>query len=374
MEVTDFEKRFTALEDTVKGLSAEIVGRAKEQITDNLKGDFDEKFKEINTLKEVVKELRQAQAAGVETRAEPCRGGVIGDIAKTLETRDARPQSFEVRNALASEMLGGPVEFLGIAPVKQSRFTIFDLIPVRYRSALAYNYSRVAFGGDAGVVGEGGEKPLLNPIGGSVEMVLRKIAAYAEVSLEAEMTADEIGEDIEAVVRTRLYNKIIQQAEWQALRGDGVTITPYGGKQWNGLMPQATQYNGAQTAIDAIRLAIATVAENGGIASGIFLNPLDWAEIQTTKTENGAYILCNPAEGSGNRLWGIPVVDTFAMQHGSILTGAFDEGAAEIIIQRKGLVSIKGLKNDDLIRNQFTIVAELFGNVAVYDPAKLVKI
>ena len=386
METQQISQRLDALENEVHGLADEIVGRAKEQISANLKGDFDQKFaerNELHSLEQKFQALKQELSQNAEMHGESGekKENIAMQIAEKIHSKNATSQAFETRQAITSDMVGG-VEFLGIKVPKLKRFTIFDILPVRYRRGLAYTYNRLGFENNADVVGELQTKPQSNFTKEQVELYLRKIAHYAEVSLEAEITAEDLGEDIEAIVRTRLYNGIVTKAEWQAIQGDGVTTTAYGGKQWNGLLSQATAFDTSllpnnANKIDTLRLAMAQVTSNDGWVSGVFLNNIDWALMEIAKVNDdgtGAYVLGKPETGSTEkRVWGIPVVDTQATPQGQFVLGAFDEGAAEIVLQRRGIITIKGLKGDDLINNQFTIVSELFGNVACEEPLKVVK-
>lgn len=372
-------------QQAVQALADQVVGMGK-QITDNVKGDFDEKFTELNknqaALQTELNSLRQtiSQQNVVENNSND----KAKDIVDILLEKNAsqKVKSVEINASIGVDIVSGGATFMGILVPKQKRFTIFDLLPVRYRRGLGYAYNQITMQNNADTVGEWQTKPKSEFSKERIELFLQKVAHYTEVSLEAEMEAEELGEDIRQIVRTYLYNGIVNRAEWLAIQGDGTSVSPYGGKQWNGLLNQATQFDDSVLPSDAImidrlRFAEAQVITNDGWASGIFLNNIDWAKIQTAKVNQngtGAYIIGDPANGStAKMLWGLPVVDIAAVPAGQFIVGAFADGAAEVVLQRRGVIHIEGLKGDDLINNEFTMVAELFGNIAVREPQKVVK-
>src|SRR6185295_816884 len=108
--------------------------------------------------------------------------------------------------------------------------------------------------------------------------------------------------------------------ESELLNGDGT------GAHIKGLVPSATSFNAAFVAtskqrMDTIRLAILQVFQSNFPASGIVLNPLDWAAIQLTKDTQGRYIIGNPADGNTPRLWNLPVVESLSMTATEFLVG-----------------------------------------------------
>ena len=62
-------------------------------------------------------------------------------------------------------------------------------------------------------------------------------------------------------------------------------------------------------------------------ADGVVLNDIDWADIELTKTSDGAYLFTNPQGTVSPRMWGLPIVNTPAMTAGDFLVGNFAMGA-----------------------------------------------
>src|SRR5205085_10777098 len=109
----------------------------------------------------------------------------------------------------------------------------------------------------------------------------------------------------------RLRYGLAYKEELQFLMGDGQ------GTNLNGIHTQATAYAqpitptaaGQLTKIDVIRLAILQAFLAEFPPNGIVLNPNDWADIELTKTDEGAYIMANPQGTIEPRLWRRPVVE-----------------------------------------------------------------
>tara|TARA_R100001244_G_scaffold47793_2_gene42608 strand:- start:3097 stop:4329 length:1233 start_codon:yes stop_codon:yes gene_type:complete len=158
--------------------------------------------------------------------------------------------------------------------------------------------------------------------------------------------------------------------ETQLLRGDGT------GQNLNGLITQADAYSAAftpasATAIDTIRLMILQVYLAEYPATGIVLNPTDWARIQVTKDAEGRYIVGNPVNGNAATLWNLPVVQTQAMNVDEALVGAFAMGAQ--IFDRMEVEVLLSTENDtDFEKNMVTIRAEERLALAVYRPEAFV--
>lgn len=162
--------------------------------------------------------------------------------------------------------------------------------------------------------------------------------------------------------------------ENQLLNGGGT------GTDLNGIYTQATSYNaplipsaaGNLTKIDVIRIAILQAFLAEYPPNGIVLNPIDWADIELTKDEQGSYIFTNPQGGSEPRLWRLPVIETQAMTVDKFLTGAFSLGA-QIFDREEANVQISTEDSDNFIKNLVTVRAEERLALAVYRPEAFVK-
>ena len=106
-------------------------------------------------------------------------------------------------------------------------------------------------------------------------------------------------------------------------------------------------------------------------ASGIVLNPVDWADIELQKDEQGRYIWVNVVEGGVPRLWKLPVVDTTAVPEGEFLVGAFNI-AAQVFDREDAAVEVSTEDSDNFRKNMVTIRAEERLAMAVYRPESFV--
>ena len=146
-----------------------------------------------------------------------------------------------------------------------------------------------------------------------------------------------------------------------------------------GLMPQATAYAAPAgltepanvTRIDRLRLALLQAVLALYPATGIVLNPLDWAQIEMTKDNQGRYIFANPTGIAGPQLWGKPVVESLAMAGNQFLLGAF-RMAAQIFDREDINVQMSTEDRDNFVKNMVTILAEGRLALAVYRPAALI--
>jgi HK97 family phage major capsid protein len=158
--------------------------------------------------------------------------------------------------------------------------------------------------------------------------------------------------------------------EFQLLYGDGT------GQNLLGIIPQATAYVAAfaptnPTNIDTLRLASLQATNAYYPATGYTLHPTDWAKIELTKDTQGRYIVGQPETEIAARLWGLPVVQTPAMQVGHFLTGSF-RLAAQIFDRMQKEVMISTEDQDNFVRNMVTIRAEERLALAVYRPAAFI--
>ena len=169
--------------------------------------------------------------------------------------------------------------------------------------------------------------------------------------------------------RARYGLALVEEA--QLLAGDGT------GQNLLGLIPQATAYDfntyslTDDTKVDRIRRAILQVRVALYRASGVVMNPVDWAEIETLKDADGRYIIGDPRGLVEKRLWGLPVVDSDAIGVGKFMVGAFNM-AAQVFDREDANVQVSTEDRDNFIRNAVTIRAEERLALAVIRPESFV--
>ena len=130
------------------------------------------------------------------------------------------------------------------------------------------------------------------------------------------------------------------------------------------------------TPIDAILKAKTKVRSVGFYEpDAILMNPTDWQSVALTKDSNGQYLLGGPGYGPYGqgqysnvmRLWGLPVIETTAIDQGTALVGAFLMGAQ--LWSRAGLtVEMSNSDASDFANGRIAIRASLRHALSVYRP------
>lgn len=150
------------------------------------------------------------------------------------------------------------------------------------------------------------------------------------------------------------------------LRTPGVQNYPGGGT------PSPVQPK--DTYLDAIRRAATRVMLAYYSPTGVVVHPFDWERMETTKDDNGQYLISmNVAVGGEKRVWQMPVVASPAMNQGTALVGAFGLGA-KIYDRQQSNIRVAEQHADMFIRNAILILAEQRIGLTVSRPEAFVKI
>jgi HK97 family phage major capsid protein len=156
-------------------------------------------------------------------------------------------------------------------------------------------------------------------------------------------------------LQSRLLEQYLIAEDAQLLNGNGTA------PNLTGLTINATAATGA-AAVDAEQLvqAIAQLESTNYSATGILVNPLDWAAIMNTKNVNSAYSL--PAstvvttDGSVT-IAGIPLYKSTAIAVDKFLVGDWSMGAQ--IMQNQGIsVQFSEFDADNFTKNLITVRVE----------------
>jgi HK97 family phage major capsid protein len=160
--------------------------------------------------------------------------------------------------------------------------------------------------------------------------------------------------------------------EDQLLNGAGTGTTLHGVRTQASTFAAGTSIVANPQALDVIRYAMLQGELAEFPASGIVLNPRDWAGMETVKDTVGRYIIGNPQQAGQPRLWGLPVVATQSIPAGNFLTGAFNL-AAQIFDRQDARVEISTEDAENFRKNLVTILAEQRLALAVYRPEAFIK-
>lgn len=219
---------------------------------------------------------------------------------------------------------------------------------------------------NAAAVSETGTKPKSDITYDRKETPVRKVAHYFKTSMEVLQDFARL----RAELNTEGFEMLRQEEEDQLMSGDGTGINLLG------LIPQATAYDVSATQsgdqqVDVIRRAILQVRESFYGATGIVLNPADWAAIELLKDTENRYLFSNATSGAPARLWGLPVSQSDAITAGEFMVGAF-RTAATIYDRMAPVVYISTENEDDFIKNMVSILFEERLALAVKRPLAFV--
>ncbi len=296
--------------------------------------------------------------------ANPTSGKRIGVQLKAIIsslTTDA--------NGSAGDLLE-PNRVALVAPVTR-RLTIRDLLTPGRTGQPSIQYPKeTGYTNNAATVSEttGPTKPQSEI---KFDIVTTSVTTIAHWVLATRQILDDLPM-LQSYIDGRLRYGLAYVEENQLLNGAGT------GTDLNGIYTQATAFAAGTavvatpTKIDAIRYAMLQGALAELPATGIVVNPIDWASIETTKDAGGNYIIGNPQGTLQPTLWGLPVVATQAMASGTFLTGAFRLGA-QIFDREDASVEISTEDSDNFRKNLVTILAEERLALAVYRPEAFIK-
>lgn len=257
----------------------------------------------------------------------------------------------------------------GVILAPQRRLTIRDLVAPGTTGSSSVEYVReTGFTNNAAIVGEGLAKPYSELTFALENANVRTIAHLFKGSRQILDDAAALQSYIDARAR---YGLLLAE-EAQLLYGNGI------GNNLKGIIPQAQAYAApagivvaAEQRIDRIRLALLQAMLAEFPATGIVLNPIDWAAIELLKDGEGRYIIGKPQDGTTPRLWNLPVVETQAIVQDQFLVGAFSLAAQ--IYDRMGIEVLISTENaDDFEKNMVSIRAEERLAFAVYRPEAFV--
>lgn len=260
-----------------------------------------------------------------------------------------------------------PTRLPGIQRGPDRPFTIRDLIMPGRTASNAIEYVRES--GFQNMAAPQAEGELKQQSDLSFELVTTTVKTIAHWFRASKQVLSDIPL-LQSYINGRAIYGLKYVEENQILAGDGT------GENLLGILPQATAFNDAlratgDTPIDTLRRAILQVRVAEYRATGIVLNPVDWANLELQKDDTGAYIWVNVQEGGTQRMWRLPVVDTNAMPEGEFLVGAFDMGA-QVFDREDAAVEVSTEDGDNFRRNMVTIRAEERLALAVYRPESFV--
>lgn len=385
----NYEKQVETLTASIKQVGDQIKAQAEavnKQIANygemnaETRAKVDELLVAQGELQARLQSAEQALVAGRDKDSDPefrSAGRMVADKLVEAGVNSASKASYRIqvpRAAITSAGESGgalvaPDRRPGIVGGAERRLTIRDLVAPGTTTSNSVEYVREAgFTNSASVVSEGATKPYSDL---EFELENAPVRTIAHLFKASRQILDD-SSALMSYIDARAYYGLRMAEESQLLYGNGT------GANIAGIIPQASSYVApggvsvtAEQRIDRIRLAILQAQLAEFPASGIVLNPIDWALIELTKDKENRYIVGSPQGGSSPTLWRLPVVETQAITQNEFLVGAFSLGAQ--IFDRMDVEILVSTENDkDFEKNMVTIRAEERLAFAVYRPEAFV--
>jgi HK97 family phage major capsid protein len=255
-------------------------------------------------------------------------------------------------------------DYRGVLTPLVRPLNLLDLIPTGTTDSNVIEYVQVtAIPGYAAPVAELSVKPAEGITMAPVTANVRTIAGYIKASRQS---LDDVA-GLSTLINTLLPYDVRRTVEAQILLGNGV------GQNLTGIFN--TTGVGAPTFVtgdnpaDAVLRAITIIALSFGEPNFVALHPVIWQNLLLMKTTYGEYIYGGPGGGSGtgNTLWGLPMIRSVLIPQATPLVG--DSMGATLFV-REGLnVKTSDSDQDDFVRNRVTILAETRVAFVVWRPS-----
>jgi HK97 family phage major capsid protein len=270
--------------------------------------------------------------------------------------------------------------------LEQDRLSLRDVLDVQRTTSNAIEYVRLTnYTRAAGPVAHGALKPQAAVALDSIAEVVRTIAVWLPVNNQQ---LDDLPA-LAGIINGELLFDVRKAVEELVMYGDGT------GQEFAGIIPNesvlpigempdgsnriVTGGDSPDTLIDIARRGVTDVRNAGYEPNAILVDPLDWEDIVLEKGSDNRYVWVVVTENGVQRLWGIPVIETMAMQDFAgdaierrhLLVGDFRRGAT--LYDRMDAAISTGYINDQFVKNQKTILAELRAAFALKRPGAFRK-
>lgn len=352
---------------SIEDLKKEVNGFAdSESINERLKS-FEETIVRIKAATEKTKggDIRLKSLG--EQIADACKGFVTEiNGVKTIDVEALKKKGgvkFDVVVKAAADPVmttgGSPVaggitidDQISVAPRK--RASIRDVANVASISTPSVVYAELKdVTGDAAWVPEGGLKPSMTASVETVTVSAGKVALTAKVTTEVLQDIPQLEREIEA----EIINKIGLKEEGGIFNGTGTGGQIKGvGDSIPAFSLTGIEVSKSPNMYDAIVAAYTQIVSVSNMAyspNAIRMNPVDYANMQLTKNDNGDYI--RPFKIGDELITGLRVI-----QDPNVTLGSFQMGDFRYLFIRDYVVlsmSI-GWENDDFTKNLVTILGE----------------
>jgi HK97 family phage major capsid protein len=203
---------------------------------------------------------------------------------------------------------------------------------------------------------EGGSKASTD-LGFTMEILENAtIATYVTCSKQVLADSPVLAEFVNQV----LLFGVMKKFENLCVSGNGTT------DKVSGLYTQGTIYApGAGHSSDMIGETIASLTSLGFTPNLIVMNAFDHFGIISARNSLGSYIAGGWSAASPLNLWGVPTVPTAALSAGKVIV--MDTQVVRVLDREEANLQI-GFQEDNFVKNEVTLLAEMRGNLAVQNP------
>lgn len=333
-------------------------------------------------LTEKCLELERKLSAGAEDRQKEIEtvGAMLvkSDAFQSMAQGRSKFARVEVKTAIVNatgqnQPLVADMRVPGIISTPNRVLTIRDVLPTGRTSSNLVQYTREnVFTNNAGAqyVSPARENVTKPESGITFTLNNAPVVTLAHFIPVSRQVLDDAPQ-LESYVNSRLTYGLKLEEEDQLLNGSGTS------GNISGILTSGnfTAYNRAATGdtkLDALRKAITQAALSEYTADTVVLNPADWEAIELLKASDGQYIMANPMDLAGPRIWGKRVVATNSIGAGTFLVGAMTLGA-QIWDRMDAAVQISYEDGDNFKKNMATLLAEERLALTVYRPSAFIK-
>jgi HK97 family phage major capsid protein len=387
LDLALLEAKLKTQKEEIKGFVDKLEG----EFTDKRKADTEtkaavEKFAaEIKETRDTIADLKQQlskRATGGGQNEVKSIGAQVVENEAFTQWMNSNPTGgganvpvlYDTKNVVSTSLMAGasttgfPVPVPSVAMITNPGpiTNIRQLIRSTPFNAQQASFIREKlFTNAAAPVAEGAAKPESALEWEQASLKVTKIAHWIKATKEVLKFVPQM----RSIIDGRLLDGLREEENQQLITGDGT------GENVNGLVTQATAWTvpvGASR-LDSIYHAQVSLMLANRRATGLFLNPNDYAGILLLKDDDGQYYFGGPSQMNMNQpIWGLPVIWDANLTAGTAIVGDFSPNVVEIYDAETANVTA-GFVNDDFTRNRITILAEEMLALAVYQPAAIRK-
>lgn len=394
----NLKERLASLKEQAEQLMPEVMAGDKVAMAkaEKIAGDIEEVQKSIEAADEFAAKLKSVGAVGSAKAKAASAPRTLGQFAADgLKSRGIKGSdkffvslgAFDGSKAAASPMVSPSGVSSALADVQERlyegprrRLVVADLLgqETTTRSAVTYFVESETVNGAVGYVAEGAEKPLVSF--GDPTPVTDKVMKIAAVLKESDEMLDDLPWLASSIDNRGIYLVQLKEED-EILNGTGGGTALDGIMHRTGILTGQTATGEANVA-DAVFRAMTDISNSSPFtADGIVINPADYQTLRLAKDSNNQYYGGGFFQGQyGNGgvaeqppIWGLRTVVTPAIAAGTVLVGAFAQGAS--VIRRQGLtVDIANQNEDDFTHNRIAVRIEERLALAVRYPKAFCKV